>query len=343
VSVYSDLILAESGLVAYWRLGEPLVATTADDAKGTNDGTYNGVITRGEAGALRDDADTAAKFDGATGWVEVPDANALDTGDVFTIEAWIKRNSTSGDQCIATKFNTGGWNFWITGGALTLRKVAVANIVSATSTPGADGKWHHVVATKNGATVKLYVDGQDVTGTVANQTIVNTTGRFSIGAASPTTNFWNGWIDEVAHYNTALSAAKVAEHYSIGRSRFGAAALSGTASLAASSLRVRSGVANLSGEAALAVASRRERTGTATLMRPSVFTSVRKLFGSVSCPELDFVSFVSPTLTRPSKRPRPNGGGDRGCHGCVSSASRSPRSCDSARFPGHRPCGGGGE
>src|SRR6266496_5005395 len=36
-----------------------------------------------------------------------------------------------------------------------------------------DTGWHHVVATKSGADVHLYLDGVDVTGAVTNRTLAN--------------------------------------------------------------------------------------------------------------------------------------------------------------------------
>jgi hypothetical protein len=60
--------------------------------------------------------------------------------------------------------------------------------------------------------VKLYRDGMDVTGTVANQTMSDNTVPLSIGLSSATAYF-NGTIDEVALFNVALTAAQVSSHY----------------------------------------------------------------------------------------------------------------------------------
>ncbi len=68
-----------------------------------------------------------------------------------------------------------------------------------------------MAVTKNGSDVHIYLDGVDVTGTVTNRTVVNTTGGFYIGylGGSP----FHGAIDEVAFYNTALSSSTIANHY----------------------------------------------------------------------------------------------------------------------------------
>src|SRR5436305_386267 len=76
------------GLVGYWRLGEA-TGTAACDAAGGDNGTYSGGFTLGRPGAIASDANTAAAFNGSTGYVSVPAATGLDVGDTFTAEAWV--------------------------------------------------------------------------------------------------------------------------------------------------------------------------------------------------------------------------------------------------------------
>src|SRR6476646_6963367 len=107
-SSYSQAVLATPGLAGYWRLGEAPGASTACDSFGVSSGTYQSGSATGLAGALPGDPDTAATFDGATGWVSVPDAPVLDLGDRFSAEAWIKRGAigTSGTQVVVSKQDT---------------------------------------------------------------------------------------------------------------------------------------------------------------------------------------------------------------------------------------------
>src|SRR5262249_37607737 len=66
---YSAVILADNPL-GYWRLGESKTSMPAEDATTNgNDGTYVGEVTLGHPGAIVGDPDTAALFDGATGFV----------------------------------------------------------------------------------------------------------------------------------------------------------------------------------------------------------------------------------------------------------------------------------
>ena len=62
-SAYRAQVMATAGLIGYWRLGE-LTETTAADEQSSHPGAYTGGIRLGEVGALTDDPDTAAGFDG---------------------------------------------------------------------------------------------------------------------------------------------------------------------------------------------------------------------------------------------------------------------------------------
>ena len=63
--------------------------------------------------------------------------------------------------------------------------------------PKSTGAWHHYVATKNGATTKIYKDGVDVTQFVGDQTITNVSTTTEIGtAAGPVWNYY-GSLDEI--------------------------------------------------------------------------------------------------------------------------------------------------
>jgi hypothetical protein len=168
----------------------------------------------GQPGALANDADTAVAFNGSSGKVDVPQQAALNVGDRFTIEAWVKRGSIGGsnNQVIAAK-QSGSWVLLFnSSNQLVLRKAAVADVAASTVTVADTTQWHYVAATKDGATVKLFVDGAEVTGAVTNQTMVDNTQALAIGQSSGTA-FFNGTIDEVALYNVALTAAQITNHY----------------------------------------------------------------------------------------------------------------------------------
>jgi hypothetical protein len=80
-----------------------------------------------------------------------------------------------------------------------------------------DQTWHHVVATKNGSEVRIYIDGVDRTAPGTAVTLSSNATALNIGRASTGSAYTSGDIDEVAIYPTALSAARVQAHYQAGR------------------------------------------------------------------------------------------------------------------------------
>jgi hypothetical protein len=212
-STYSSTVVATAGVIGYWRLGEAS-GTVACDSKGANNGSYESGTTLGQAGALTNDPDAAAAFNGSTGWVQVAQSSSLNVGDRFTVEAWVTRGLLGGanNQVIASKQNTAWVLMFNTSDQLVLRRSNVADVVLSTVKVTDTTRWHYAAATKDGTAVKLYLDGADVTGTVTNQTMSDNTLPLAIGQSS-TSAYFNGTIDEAALYNVALTAAQISSHY----------------------------------------------------------------------------------------------------------------------------------
>ena len=211
---YPKEILATSGLVSYWRLGETS-GTTAADAKGASMGSYRNGVALGQQSALTHDPDPSAKFDGSNDYVSVADHASLDSGDRFTLEAWVRRSHTSSTSThtVLSK-GSGSYRLSFVNDVLTLTKAGSGTIakasVSTTDTTG----FHHVVATKSGGTVKLYIDGVDQTpAKVTNRTIANNSTALNLGRDPSGTQYFPGLVDEVAIYNAALSQAQVQQHF----------------------------------------------------------------------------------------------------------------------------------
>ena len=193
-------------------------APALGDSKGTNTGTYVNGVTLDAPGALAGDTNTAALLDGTNDYASVPDVASLDVADgPLTLEAWVKRSdAASTSMCIFDK-GVGAFQFCLDASNVVLLRNGVAYI-SRSPTTITDTSWHHIVATKSGATSVLYVDGVNVTGTVTNQTLVSTATALLFGVVNPSSSGGNlaGTIDEFAFYNTALSAATVLDHYKAG-------------------------------------------------------------------------------------------------------------------------------
>jgi glucose/arabinose dehydrogenase len=215
VTSYRDTVVGD-GPIAYWRLGET-AGVVASDTIGTRSGWYGGTSQRGIAGAIAGDPDGAVSLDGASGYVGVPSSNAPRLGDgPLSVELWVRRNAATGTQPVIDAGPRAYQLYFSSTGKLTVTRSGTGTIVAETTPTTDTTTWHHYVFTKNGAAVKLYRDGVDVTGTVTNRTLSNAAKSFWIGRWDDGTRYGNVRVDEVAVYAKVLTAAQVTAHYRAG-------------------------------------------------------------------------------------------------------------------------------
>lgn len=222
-SAYAAAVLADDPVV-YYRLGE-LTGTVINDASVNGfDGTlFSTDYTLGVAGALIGDADTAIAFAGGAtgGWIRSPTNDTIpNAAEACTFEAWVKW-STSGNLAIggirsgANNDANRALEIMINGdtfGDIRARHGAVK--AATTGVNYRDDVWRHIVATWDGADIRLYVNGiQKATNTTA--VLGNTTNSLFEVATYAGTEFI-GSIDEAACYAGALSAARILAHYNAG-------------------------------------------------------------------------------------------------------------------------------
>lgn len=219
---YVSQCLAD-GAVGLWELAEPS-GSTATDAAGNSNGTYSGTgVTLGATGIAGGGGATAAAFlESAGGNVAIPDAAAQHVGDVFTIEVWYLSNGVLTEQALLGSVNAGGPLLRLESGTLKISAISnqTALIAQSTSNVPNDSALHYIVWRKNGATNKIRLDGADVTGSVSNATIGNSSG-LAIGNDNPPSAFHdypNGTLAMVAIYPTYLSDATLDAHFAAGNS-----------------------------------------------------------------------------------------------------------------------------
>src|SRR5262249_38620408 len=204
LSIYTGVVLSDAP-VAYWRLGEAAGSTTAADASGHGvTGTYFNGVVLGQTGALAEDTDTAARFDGLDDHVHF--ANPI--GDSFSVELWIKTTATSLTGTQGFQGNGLVWsdvrftgNDWIV--AVLNNKVVFFtgnpdDTISGTTLVN-DGQYHHIVATRvRGGDKRLYVDGVlEATGST-NNLLLNSNPSIEVGGNTLDNRYFNGTIDEVS-------------------------------------------------------------------------------------------------------------------------------------------------
>jgi len=211
---------------AYWRLGEAS-GFPQDSSGGAHNATATGgTPTYGVAGALVRDGNTAITFNGTTNYFDVPDSSGLNFADVLTAECWFKLSDrTVGATQFVRRGGTGAYSFGYAGDAATgfnvantvfLARTGTGAIASSTQTITDTTTWHHAVVTKNGSTVKIYIDGVEGTNVNNPQTLIDQSATLRIGANQGGSEFFEGTLDELALYNYALTQTQVSDHYRLG-------------------------------------------------------------------------------------------------------------------------------
>lgn len=133
----------------------------------------------------------------------------------YSIEVWFKSTQTTGMGTFLRRDSNGADLFRLNDGKVDFRHNNGTHATSPLSY--ADGKWHHAVGVRTATgSIALYVDGAQVATGLATSHTMTTTQPTYVGTAQGTDEFFNGTIDELAFYDTALSSTRIAAHYNTG-------------------------------------------------------------------------------------------------------------------------------
>jgi len=219
---YYDLMMSLNP-TCYWRMDDTS-GSTCQDVKNECDGTYNNGPDLGGEGVLSGSDSPSVEFDGNNDYVDL-DSYDVD-GDELTLLAWVRRSDASGSKpkgYIFGKAQTPAANkhYW---GVSTypkwgniylrfhLRTDGSVTELSAESGELVNEQWHLVAAVYDGATMKLYLDGQEVA-TVAKTGDIDTASNVDtwIGGHPKNANTrpWPGDLDEVALFKRALTPEEI--------------------------------------------------------------------------------------------------------------------------------------
>lgn len=208
-----NCVTVPGGAISWWR-GEG----DALDAIGIHHGTPTGGAYHG-TGRIGQ----AFDFDGDRDGVSAGTATNLQLQD-FTVEAWIKRRSDSvisfngngNGQLFSVGAGGGGSTFYLQADSrLALGKLQV-NVVTSDAMV-TDTNWHHIAVTKQGTTVRFFVDGVAYAAPAYDSGEFTFNGPAYIGAwlnpSQLVDNTFYGAIDELAVYNRALTTNEIAALY----------------------------------------------------------------------------------------------------------------------------------
>lgn len=228
MSAYSTEVLADTPYL-YYRLGNASGSFT-DSSGSARTATVTGSPTYSVTGAIAGDADKAVTFSGSSqygSWT----TTASYTGS-WTVEFWVKFASFSAYPGVAGAWaanSAGNYGLGLdvnTGGNMDVNMPVAAfngwRINTNTGTAFTTGVWYHVVVTNDATAkvVKVYKNavqvGSDITYTT-DSGLWNASKGFRIASSGGgNAGLLNGTLDEVAVYQSALSASRISTHYSVG-------------------------------------------------------------------------------------------------------------------------------
>ena len=221
----------DTGLISFWHFDESFGTEVFDETTNDNDGVIHYATWAGPMWATGQ-VGKALSFDGVDDYVEVPDSSSLDITNAITIEAWFYNYGNIDPQMrwqrIIHKNYRKNYEMWIDS-STRLLQFRIGSGVGTTADTLSSGttiqfnEWYHVAAVYDGSNMYLYLNGGlsnskstsiPSLGITTDPVIIGNVGN-DISAFNYNRPF-NGKIDEVAIYDTALSADEISYHYCLG-------------------------------------------------------------------------------------------------------------------------------
>jgi hypothetical protein len=215
------LLLLAQFAVAQTPIAHYPFSGNANDAIGTNHGTVNGAtLTTDRFG----NANSAYSFDGTNDIINF--ANLATTQvDNFTVSAWVKSANLNQWGFIVTN----GFDNTISANGWTILQRSTAQVGGATGAYvtghypysswvdigqniGNTNSWYHLTLVRDNGVSKFYLNGIS-NGQTNSATPISPAGSLAIGGSNPGANYFNGAIDEVKIYNTALTPTQIQQEY----------------------------------------------------------------------------------------------------------------------------------
>ena len=199
---------ATFGLVAAYSFDEGSGTTTVDLSGNANHGTVANTawITAGKYGK-------ALAFNGTNAIVTVSDSASLRLMAGMTLEAWV--NPSAASPAWRDVIYKGNDNYYLEGSSTNGGVIAAggtfagANATLYGSSALPVNAWSHLAATYDGAFLRLYVNGTQISSQALTGAIATSNNPLQIGGDSLYGQFFQGAIDEVRIYNRALAQAEI--------------------------------------------------------------------------------------------------------------------------------------
>jgi len=148
-------------------------------------------------------------FDGTSGKVTIPDSASLRLSTAMTLEAWVKPSTV--DSKWRDVIYKGNDNYYLsassTNGGKPAGRAGLNKLYGTATLP--INAWTHIATTYDGATLRFYVNGAQVSSAGVSGGITTSANPLQIGGDAIYGQYFRGVIDEVRIYSRALSPLEI--------------------------------------------------------------------------------------------------------------------------------------
>jgi hypothetical protein len=214
-----------TNLLAYYKYSENTGSSVGDTSGNARTGTWNGTLGGQWTTGL---IDTAGNFNGSNNYVNVPNFSNLIVGvNTLTLNVWAYSNNITSNghmQIAGLRNGDTDDSFYINqlsnSGNLEFRfrnSSGVAGTIQVNSVMPLQ-TWTMFTLVYDGSTLYTYVNGVFKSSTAASGSFGNNSEPFRMGAGSvgAADNFFNGKIDEVGFWSSALPQSTITSLYKTG-------------------------------------------------------------------------------------------------------------------------------
>ena len=198
-------------LVSYWSMDESSGTLVIDENANNNGELISGNRTQGISGG-------AIEFNGSSGLVSIPENDNLAVTNQITLTAWAKAYDYR-EAKIAQKGDWDGYNLgfgkWNGWKAFIYMEDRTYHKLEHQDGRPLLNEWYYIAMTYDGSLFTLYVNGVVIESVAVSGNLYDNGRDFSIGSDNGSQKFFNGVIDEVMLYNTALSAEEIMQNYQV--------------------------------------------------------------------------------------------------------------------------------
>ncbi len=207
---YLSEVLADAPL-HYWRLADPGGGIAHDIGSSALHLVQYAPSGESGFGYSGPNADGGAWFNRRASQLTT-DQFAMPLAFPFSVELCYWSFGFDGFPCLAGQDDTGNTGWEISSGR-TQDRILVGGAIINNAAPGhLDQRWHHVVLTATALLGSCYIDGALKT-TGATVGVAPAAHILTLGAIAGRAITLDGFLSEVAFYNTVLSAARVTAHF----------------------------------------------------------------------------------------------------------------------------------